>query len=47
MINTIIFKSPNYEAKNITELHSRFYPIFSNQVVLNAEVANKSKTKIY
>lgn len=40
--NAIIFKSINYKAKNITGSHLRFYPIFSRQVVLNAEVANSA-----
>ena len=35
-------KFRKYEAKNITELHSRFYPISTSQDVINIEVENST-----
>ena len=38
-------KFRKYEAKNITELHSRFYPISTSQDVINIEVENSTTIK--
>ena len=35
-------KFRKYKAKNITEPHSRFYPISTSQEVINAEVKNST-----
>ena len=35
-------KFRKYEANNITELHSRFYPISTSQDVINIEVENST-----
>ena len=35
-------KFRKYGAKNITEPHSRFYPISTSQEVINVEVANST-----